>query len=194
MMWAEEQGIYCFNLQDTCVWSREGTPAPQQCRFYVPLAAGWDYVSISLHRGCYMSTGNKSPVSLRCELSQLPVSCSSLGDGVPRGPCGVWEADGSSLKETKIPVSRSSMRSGSLLVGCKPTFAPGKEKIWTTHCSLHEDRLFGGCMEYRLGMREPAARRKLLAQWQGSCLLGICDATGKIISPCYTPEALRAPR
>lgn len=34
MMWAEEQGIYCFNLQDTCVWSREGTLAPQQCRFW----------------------------------------------------------------------------------------------------------------------------------------------------------------
>lgn len=33
-------------------------------------------------------------------------------------------------------------------------------------------------MEHRLGMREPASRRKLPACWQGSRLLGICDATG----------------
>ena len=33
-------------------------------------------------------------------------------------------------------------------------------------------------MERRLGMRAPAARRKLLAWWQGSRLPGICDATG----------------
>lgn len=93
-------------------------------------------------------------------------------------PEGAWEADGSNLKETKISASHRSMRSDLLLIGHESTFAPGKEKIWTTHCSFRGDRLPGGWMEHRLGTGEPAARRKPLAWRQGSRLPGTCDATG----------------
>lgn len=84
---------------------------------------------------------------MNCPCCLSPVT--RLGDGVPWGPCGVWEAYGSSLKETKIPVLHRRTRSDSLCVGRKPTFAPGKEKMWTTHCPLCGEGLFGGCMEHR---------------------------------------------
>lgn len=83
---------------------------------------------------------------------------------------------GSNLEEMEIPVPHSSMGPDLLCSGHESTLAPGKKKkeIWTTHCSLHRDRLSGGWMECRLGTREPGARTKLPAQWQRS-LLGTWD-------------------
>lgn len=85
-------------------------------------------------------------------------------------PLGVWD----NLEEMEISVSHSTTGPDLLYIGHESTSAPGKKKIWTTHCSLHRDRLSGGWMEHRLGTREPGARTKLPAQWQRS-LLGTHD-------------------
>lgn len=46
-------------------------------------------------------------------------------------------------------------------------------------------------MEHRLGMRAPAARRKLPAWWQGSHLLGICDARGVWLQNAFPTQHTR---
>lgn len=146
------------------------TPTPQQCLFCVPWAASWGTCPATCPEGCSVRAGGAG----RCSCSQLPASWTPIDRLGGEGILGTFRCLGVTWKRWKYQCHTALRVQICFILGVSPLLLQEKKKIWTTHCSLHGDRLSGGWMECRLGTREPGARTKLPAQWQRS-LLGTRD-------------------